>query len=92
MPQSDCPAAGDYSPVEEATLRHLGCRSFDFTPLTPRCGNVPPPLQHSVDEERRVWKQLQTLNLDWVSRRVPAPTGDICDVMSVLGDHGPRSS
>ena len=75
-PQSDCRAAGDYSPVEEATLRHLGCRSFDFTPLTPRCGNVPPPLQHSVDEERRVWKQLQDLNLDWVSRRVaPAPTG-----------------
>ena len=62
--------------MEEATLRHLGCRSFDFTPLTPHCGNVPPPLQHSVDEERRVWKQLQDLNLDWVSRRVPpAPTG-----------------
>lgn len=59
---------GSYSPVESAILRHLGCTSFEFAPLTKRAGRPAPPITKAgPEEERRVLTQLEALRLDWAS-------------------------
>ena len=62
--RADC----SYSPVDSASVRHLGCTAFDVAPLTERAGRPAPPITVAgPEEELRVFTQLQALQLDWAS-------------------------